>query len=86
MPKARATMIEKPTLSLSESLTPERRMAFYESHKPIAVLMIAIVFLLPFVGLFLYGLIGAVASVVVSAIGYALTPYVMERLGFRAGP
>ncbi len=78
-------MIEKPTLSLSESLTPERRMAFYERHKPIAVLMIVIVFLLPFAGLVVYGLIGAAASVVVSAVGYALTPYLMERLGFRDG-
>ena len=67
-------MIDKPILSLSESLTPERRTAFYERHKPIAILMILIVFLLPFVGLAVYGLIGAATSVIVSAFGYYLTP------------
>jgi hypothetical protein len=77
-------MTDKPALSLSESLTPERRTAFYESHKPLAVLMILIVFLLPFAGLFVYGLIGAVASVIISAFGYYLAPYLMERLGLRA--
>lgn len=66
-------MIDKPTLSFSESLTPERRTAFYEGHKPIAVVMIFIVFLLPFAGLLVYGLIGAAASVLISALGYYLT-------------
>ncbi|MCW5798523.1 MAG: hypothetical protein LZF60_50073 [Nitrospira sp.] len=77
-------MTDTPTLSLSESLTPERRAAFYESHKLIAVVMILIVFLLPFAGLFVYGLIGAAASVLISAFGYYLTPYLTERLRFRA--
>ena len=77
-------MIDKPTLSFSESLTPERRTAFYEGHKPIAVVMIFIVFLLPFAGLLVYGLIGAAASVLISALGYYLTPYLMERLGLSA--
>ena len=65
-------MIDKPILSLSESLTPERRTAFYERHKPIAVVMIVLVFLLPFVGVFVYGLLGAAASVMVSVFGYYL--------------
>ncbi len=78
-------MTDKPTMSLSESLTPERRMAFYEAHKPVAVMMILIVFLLPFAGLFAYGLIGAVASVMISILSYYFTPYLMERLGLRAG-
>ena len=59
-------MIDKPALSFSESLTNARRTAFYESHKPIAVVMILIVFLLPFVGVFLRGLIGAVSGVIIS--------------------
>ena len=47
--------------------------------------MIFIVFLLPFAGLFVYGLIGAAASVVISALGYYLTPYLTKRLGLLAG-
>jgi len=86
MKYTRTGMIDKPILSLSESLTPERRTAFYERHKPIAVAMIVLVFLLPFVGVFVYGLLGAAASVMVSAFGYYLTPYLMQRLGFRASP
>ncbi len=78
-------MTAKPSLSFSESLTPERRTAFYEAYKPLAVLMILIVFLLPFAGLFTYGLIGVVASVIISVFGYCCTPYLAERLGFRAG-
>lgn len=78
-------MIDKPQLSLSESLTPEHRTAFYEGHKPVAILMILLVFLLPFAGLVVYGLIGAVASVLLSALSYYLTPYLMARLGLGAG-
>ncbi|MGC4096581.1 MAG: hypothetical protein QM706_05645 [Nitrospira sp.] len=79
-------MINKPTLSLSESLSLERRTAFYASHKPIAVLMIIIVFLLPFAGLFVYGLVGAVASVMISVLSYYFTPYLMTRAGMRTEP
>ncbi|ODT45060.1 MAG: hypothetical protein ABS70_04025 [Nitrospira sp. SCN 59-13] len=86
MEQTRANMIEKPTLSLSESLSPERRTAFYERHKSIAVLMILIVFLLPFAGLFVYGLVGAVASVMISVLGYYFTPYLMTRVSMRTGP
>ncbi|GAB1724742.1 MAG: hypothetical protein GDA65_08705 [Nitrospira sp. CR1.1] len=77
-------MTDKPARSLSESLTLERRMAFYERHKPVAVFMILVVFLLPFAGLFVYGLLGAVVSVIMSVLGYYLTPYLMERLGLSA--
>ncbi len=68
-------MTGKPALSFSESLTNARRTAFYERHKPVAVVMILIVFLLPFVGLFVRGLIGAVSGVIVSVLCYYLTPY-----------
>ncbi len=76
-------MIDKPALSFSDSLTNTRRTAFYESHKPIAVVMILIVFLLPFVGVFLRGLIGAVSGVIISVLGYYLTPYLASLLGKR---
>jgi len=77
-------MTGTPGPSFSESLTPERRTAFYDGHKPLAVLMILIVFLLPFAGLFVYGLIRVVAAVILSVLGYYLTPYLAGRLGFRA--
>ena len=76
-------MIDKPALSFSDSLTNARRSAFYERHKPIAVVMILIVFLLPFVGVFLRGLIGAVSGVIISVLGYYLTPYLAYLLGKR---
>lgn len=77
-------MTDKPALSFSESLTSARRMAFYENHKAVAVVMILIVFLLPFVGLFVRGLIGAVSSVLISVLCYYLTPYLVLTLGGRA--
>lgn len=79
-------MIDTPALSLSESLTLERRMAFYERHKPIAVVMILLVFLLPFAGLFAYGLIGSVAGVILSVVSYYLAPYLLSRLGLCGRP
>ena len=39
--------------------------------------MILIVFLLPFVGLYITGLFGAVLGVVLSVAAYYLTPYVV---------
>ena len=67
-------------LSFADSLKSDARMAFYEGHKPIAIVMILIVFLLPFVGLSIMGLFGAVLGVILSAAGYYLTPYVWLRL------
>jgi len=42
--------------------------------------MILVVFLLPFIGLFVTGLFGAVLGVIVSVMAYYLTPYVVLRL------
>jgi len=42
--------------------------------------MIFVVFLLPFVGLFITGLFGAVVGVIVSVMAYYLAPYVVFRL------
>lgn len=67
-------------LSFSDSLKEHQRREFYERHKPMAVVMIFIVFLLPFVGLLITGLFGAVLGVVVSVMAYYLTPYVVLKL------
>jgi hypothetical protein len=69
-----------PDLSFTDSLTSARRTAFYESHKHLAVAMILIVFLLPFVGIFVSGLFGAVLCVIISVLCYYLTPYVVIKL------
>lgn len=58
----------------------EERRDFYEHHKPLAVLMILILFLLPIVGAFVSGAGGALLGVVVSVAGYFLAPYVVLKL------
>jgi hypothetical protein len=60
-----------------DSLTSAIRTRFYERHKPIAVVMILVVFLFPFVGLVVRGLFGVVLGVLVSVLAYYLTPYVV---------
>jgi hypothetical protein len=65
--------------SFLDSLALERR-AFYEDHRSIAIVMILIVFLFPFAGLYVTGLFGAVLGVLLSVAGYYLTPYVWLRL------
>lgn len=67
--------------SFIESLTAEQRRNFYGGHRSIAIVMILIVFLLPFAGLYVTGLFGAVLGVLVSVAGYYLTPYVWIKLG-----
>ena len=67
-------------LSFTSSLKSDQRNGFYERHKPIAVVMILIVFLLPIVGVFVWGLSGAVLGVIVSVAGYFLTPYAVLKL------
>ena len=45
-----------------------------------AIAMILIVFLLPFAGLYVTGLLGPVLGVLISVAGYYLTPYVWLKL------
>jgi hypothetical protein len=68
-------------LSFTDSLTSDERRNFYERHRSIAIVMILIVLLLPFAGLFVTGLFGAVLGVLISVAGYYLTPYVVLKLG-----
>ena len=67
-------------LSFTSSLKNEQRKGFYERNKPLAVLMILIVLLLPIVGVVVRGLSGAVMGVAISVLGYYLTPYAVLRL------
>ncbi|HSA60846.1 MAG TPA: hypothetical protein VLE03_01280 [Nitrospiraceae bacterium] len=73
-------MALRSELSFTDSLTGDRRSRFYESHRSIAILMILIVFLSPFAGLYVTGLFGAVLGLLVSIAGYYLTPYVWIKL------
>jgi Protein of unknown function (DUF3040). len=66
--------------SFKDSLTGERRREFYERHKPLAVLMILIVFISPILGVFLKGVPGLLLGVIIPVAGYYLTPYVVVRL------
>ena len=66
--------------SFSNSLTSEARKGFYERNKPIAVAMILIVFLFPIVGVFVRGLSGMALGLVISVLGYFLTPYAVFKL------
>ena len=53
-------------MRFTESLTYVHRRAFYAEHQLLAVWMIVIVLVLPFVGLLLSGLLGVIAGGLVS--------------------
>jgi uncharacterized membrane protein len=67
-------------LSFSDSLKYEERRGFYERNKPVAVLMIFIVFLLPILAVFMWGLPGAALGVLLSVAAYFLTPYAVLKM------
>lgn len=67
-------------LSLMDSFNSEHRRRFYEGHRSLALLMILIVFLSPFAGLYVAALFGAVIGVLLSFAAYYLTPYLWLTL------
>ena len=67
--------------SFTDCLKSDRRREFYERHKRLAIMMILIVFLLPFAGLLIKGLFGAVLGALISFAAYYLAPYVVLKLG-----
>jgi hypothetical protein len=66
--------------SFIDSLKSDQRRTFYERHKPVAIVMILIVVLLPFAGLLVTGLFGVVLGVLISIAGYYLMPYAWLKL------
>jgi uncharacterized iron-regulated membrane protein len=68
-------------MSFTDSLKYVQRRAFYDQHRLLAVSMIAIVLILPFVGLLVSGLFGVLAGALVSFAVYYLAPYVSLKLG-----
>ena len=63
-----------------DSFNSERHRRFYEGHRSLALLMILIVFLSPFAGLYVAGLFGAVIGVLLSFAAYYLAPYLWITL------
>lgn len=68
-------------LSFTDSLISVQRQMFYECHRFLAILMILIVLLFPFAGLYVTGLLGAGVGVLLSMACYYLTLYVWLKLG-----
>ena len=68
-------------MSFVDSLKQVQRRAFYDAHQRLAVLMILVVLLLPFVGLLISGLFGVISGALISFVLYYLTPYVALKLG-----
>ncbi len=73
-------MASHSELSFSDSLRSDRRQQFYEQHKTCAIAMILAVFLLPFGGVYVQGLLGAICGVVLSIIAYYVAPFVVLKL------
>ena len=67
-------------LSFSESLKSAHRQYFYEQNKPLAIGMILIVLLMPFAGMMVRGLLGAVCGAVLSVVAYYLAPYLVLKM------
>lgn len=67
--------------SFIKSFNSERRRQFYEGHRSLALLMILVVFLSPFAGLYVAGLFGAVTGVLLSFAAYYLTPFLWLTIG-----
>jgi len=67
--------------SLTESFNADFRRRFYEGHRSLALLMILIVFLSPFAGLYVASLPGAVIGVLISFVAYYVTPYLWLKIG-----
>ena len=63
------------------SFSAEARRTFYEGHRSLALFMILIVFVAPFAGLYVAGLLGVVIGVLVSAAAYMLTPCLWKWIG-----
>lgn len=63
------------------SLSAEARRRFYEGHRSLALFMILAVFVAPFAGLYVAGLLGVLIGGLVSAAAYVLIPYLWRWFG-----
>ncbi len=67
-------------VTFADSMKEDQRRAFYERHRSVAAAMVLVVFLLPFVGLYVMGLFGAIVGFLLSVAAYFLTSYVVSVL------
>ncbi|MEK7762174.1 MAG: hypothetical protein AAB433_11375 [Nitrospirota bacterium] len=74
-------MTGRSDISFTEFFNSERRRRFYEGHRSLAILMILIVFLSPFAGLYVASLFGAVVGVLLSFAAYYLAPFIWCKIG-----
>lgn len=73
------------THSFTEALTSETRQAFYDQHQPIAHVMHLILFLLPFAGVVVKGMVGGVLGLTLFLLCYYLAPYAWFALHDDSG-
>lgn len=73
-------MTTPPNVSLSDSFNKTHRLAFYEGHKKVAMVMILVLFLFPLFGVYISGLLGAAVGLLLSLVAYFLTPYITMKL------
>jgi uncharacterized iron-regulated membrane protein len=66
-------MSDRPDFPTAFSAEARRR--FYEGHRSLALFMILVVFVAPFAGLYVAGLLGVLVGGLVSAAAYVLIPY-----------
>ena len=59
----------------ASSFSAEARRRFYEDHRSLALFMILIVFVAPFAGLYVAGLLGVGIGVLLSAAAYVVLPW-----------
>jgi hypothetical protein len=74
-------MPDSSDLSFTDTFNSDYRRRFYEGHRSLALLMILIVFLSPFAGLYVAALFGAVSGVLISFVAYYVTPYIWLKVG-----
>jgi hypothetical protein len=74
-------MPDRSDYSFTDTFDSDYRRTFYEGHRSLALLMILIVFLSPFAGLYVAALFGAALGVLLSFVAYYLTPYLWLKLG-----
>jgi hypothetical protein len=67
------------------SIASDARRDFYEGHKPVAVVMILIIFTFPIAGVFIRGVPGLLFGVASSVLGYYLLPYAVHAVRRLAG-
>ena len=76
-----AAMSHQPPSSIADAFRGEYRQRFYEGHRSLALLLILMLLMAPFAGLYVTGLLGAILGMVSSVAAYYLVPLLGLVLG-----